>query len=658
MDVIPQQRRITRFRELRACTECRRRKLKCDRLIPSCASCIRRDEAASCIYSKRIKEHRSHLQAQKRPVELGQLGQNLSSAQEIPTIQDPPHQERISAEVSSNIFHNGATHFSAMFEDIEELQTTIAGEDGDDIYAASTDLDSPIGLLFGAIKPLPFPEVLSKFLPARQKVDRLVGAYFRIKTVAAPFIHTAQFRRLYQVFWNNPCKASPLWASILFSILDIATSVVCRRDSSTEVTDNNFGTAAAHCLACGEYYRPQKFSVEALLLYAHTICITGIDLGPDVAILFGTLVRLAIVMGYHRDADKSRQRISAFDGEMRRRTWSMCLQLDMIVSFQLGLPINTPSWDTKPPTNLLDSDFDENSAQLPPARPSTEPTDLVLCIAKHKLMAIFEKVIRHTLSVTERPIAELEAIDQEIRHTFADLPPIFHALPMEESVVDSPSVKVTRLCVYFIYQKSLCVLHRKYVMLGRKESLRTCYTSAFNLVKRFLDMYKEFEIGGQLETEKWFMGNITWNDFLLGCTALCLTICYEKRSSAEISQEPVVDLVESLNLLQQAKIVCQDHPSQREDKRKLQRLIKATILKFGSQENDISSANPSLFLDGQNFDTYSTSAGQGDNYWTWNEGMADSINDNGWEFLEQFLDLNQNFESGTTSNETPAFFSL
>ena len=83
---------------------------------------------------------------------------------------------------------------------------------------------------------------------------------------------------------------------------------------------DRFGPAAAHCLAVGEYYRPQRFAVEALLLYAQSKCLTSVDLGPNVAILFGTLARLGTVMGYHRDTDGSRQRISAFEGEMRRRT--------------------------------------------------------------------------------------------------------------------------------------------------------------------------------------------------------------------------------------------------------------------------------------------------------------------------------------------------
>lgn len=131
--------------------------------------------------------------------------------------------------VTFGSLHNGATHWSAMLEDIEELRTAFRegndDPDGDGINYSSSD-DSAAAVLFGAMKPSSFQQVLSQFLPPRHKVDQLVGTYFKMKSVAAPFIHTRQFRRLYRLFWDNPSAASPLWASILFSILEIASKTL------------------------------------------------------------------------------------------------------------------------------------------------------------------------------------------------------------------------------------------------------------------------------------------------------------------------------------------------------------------------------------------------------------------------------------------------
>lgn len=652
-----QQHRITRTRELRACTECRKRKLKCDRQVP-CTACIRRNEATCCVYARSSKGG-----AEARLEHLEQLVEELSRSRELIAdhgrlTPDTSTVQRDREDIHYDSLHNGATHWSAMLEDIEELGTAISLNDEVDDAHMALDGDGDndaTRLLFGAMKPLSYQQVLSQFLPARHKVDRLVGAYFRMKTVAAPFLHTTQFRRLYQLFWDNPPTTSPLWTSILFSILEIATKTLSSQPATSTDEDrmsNRFDTAAAHCLAVGEYYRPQRFVVEALLLYAQSKCLTSVDLGTNVAVLFGTLARLATVMGYHRDADGSRQRISVFEGEMRRRTWSMCMQLDMLISFQLGLPSNIqfPTWDTRSPTNLLDSDFDENTVQLPPARPATEPTELLFYIAKHRLMTVFEKVIRHTLSATDRPSDELEGIDQEVRRTFTALPAIFHPRPIAESVVDTPSIKVTRLCVNSIYRKCLCVLHRKYVTRGRQDSLRICYTSASDLVRRFLDVYKEFEPGGQLETERWFMGSITWHDFLLGCMALCLTVCFTTRYSAEPASTALIDVAGSLHLLQNAKAVCEKRFPKSKDTEKVRRLVEATILNFSSQENGSAPATQVMSYSEQNeaseVQWHLTPSAQAENDWLWSDGTINSADDTGWAYLEQFLNLpNEDFIS-------------
>ena len=514
-----EQRKITRNREFRACTECRKRKLKCDRQDP-CEACVRRHEGISCVYENR-SGRRSHAEA--RLEHLEQLVQELAqSRQSIPNQDDTnfvgPSEQRDTIEPPAEILHNGATHWSAMLDDIEELRNTI--NQSDDIGRADAELifdeGNRVNFLFNINKPGSLDQVLSQFLPVRNEVDRLVAAYFRAKSIAAPFIHATQFGRKYQLFWNAPLAASPLWTSILFSMLDIAARTL--NTSSGPIVDVNkkparFAIAAAHCLAIGEFYKPQPLTVEASLLYAQAACIVTADISSDIAILFGTIVRLASIMGYHRDPSHFRTSFTIFEGEMRRRTWSLCMQLDLLVSFQLGLPSNIqfPTWDTRPPTNLLDADFDEDTLQLPPARPDTEPTELLFYIAKHRLMIIFEKIIRHTLSTTEPPGDELEAIDQELRETYNALPILFQPRLMADSVVDNPSVIVTRLCVNAIYQKCLCVLHRRYARLGRQQSVQVCYASASDLVKRFIDVYEEFKPGGQLETERWYMGSITWH---------------------------------------------------------------------------------------------------------------------------------------------------
>lgn len=650
-----QQRKITRTRELRACIECRRRKLKCDRQFP-CDSCARRNEPKSCAYERNFggpqSEHGRRLQAEAKLQHLEQLVQELSQSRQTFANHDESNHgvNKVPLgkdEMTTNSFYNGATHWSAMLEDIEELRTTIREPEdvnGGNIDAYSDDGDG-IGILFGATTPLSFQQILFQFLPQKHEADRLVATYFKAKALAAPFLHSAHFNKRYRLFWNYPSAASPLWTSILFSILDIATRTLSSCPAASlgkHNKANQFAIAAAHCLAAGEYNRPKQDTVEALLLYAQSRCLTSVDMTSDLAILFSTLTRLATMLGYNKEAGEALQGISAFEGEMRRRTWSMCMQLDMFVSFQLGLPSNIRSetWNTNPPTNLLDSDFNDDTVQLPPARPVSEPTELLFYIAKHKLMADFAKIIKHTLSATMRPRDELEILDRELRDTYAALPETFHPRPMAESIVDSPSIIVTRLCVFSIYLKCLCVLHRRYVTRGRHDSIQVCYESATDLVGRLLDVYKEFEPGGQLETQRWFMGSITWHDFLLGCTALCLTVCSTRQFDLG-----VVDVVRSLKLLQSAKAVCEEQSVKSSDTRKVRKLIEATILSFSDQVNGPIPVTQVTLYTSEDvvFDANREplSSFHGDKDWPWDESTMPPlpVNDIEWSYMEQFLDL-------------------
>lgn len=601
-----------------------------------------------------------------------------------------------------------------MLEGIDELRTAFLEAQNVDTSAAEPksggDYDetghrNATDILFGASMSVPFQQVLIKFLPLKEQTDRLVGAYLRKQAVAAPFIHSGQFMRQYKLFWDDPSVSSPLWTSILFSIIHIS-SRTCSNYSIDATTQGgiSFDTAAAHCLVAGAYHRPQPFAIEALLLYAQSICLTNTDMPEELAILFGTLVRLATTMGYHREPDRTPNRFSAFESEMRRRTWSMCMQLDLLISFQLGLPSNMqyPTWDTRPPTNLLEIDFDETSSLLPPARPATEPTGLLFYIAKHNLATVFEKILRHALSARSDPTSttsspdcssssstrhqELQTLDRELRATFASIPAIFHPRRMSESIAEPPSLTVTRLCVSAIFQKCLCVLHRPYIIprvhkklnhgkhghgsSDEPSGLLVCYTSATELVQQFLDAYKEFEPGGQLESERWFLGAITWHDFLLGCTALCLVVCVAKGGHAadpvnapfatiahqlggiEVNSADIVDVTSSLDLLTKAWTICGNQSGRSKDTRKVRRLIEVVVLGLSGGVSAMNTSTtststthvpPSLIGQDNTSQPFGLAMpdlawNEGDADWLWTASMTGLMDESEWSYMEQFLE--------------------
>ncbi|KAL9114284.1 MAG: hypothetical protein Q9227_001706 [Pyrenula ochraceoflavens] len=680
------RRRITRNRELQACSECRRRKLRCDRGVP-CQTCVKRNDGSSCVYERRLgdnvaRERQRRIEAEARLVHLEQLVQRIATSEEDPSgsqasvlrgLHSEPSPDKgvplpnldLNGTTSPNGVYSGSTHWSAMLEDIEELRYAITMDESsfDDAKAIAETTD--IDILFGCASPVSLSDVFSQYLPARTDADRMVATYFRSKALCVPFLHGPQFQRQYESFWLDPLQAPPLWTSMLFSIFYITSTTLCQTKGKPESVDrgNSYGVAAANCLTLGHYHQPKQFAVQALMLCAQAKLLSSFDMTPEIGIIMGIVVRLAITLGLHRDPDLL-GRMSVFEAEMRRRMWSMCIQLDMLVSFQLGLPSNVqyPTWDTKPPANLLDSDFDEDTPTLPPARPDSEPTDILFYIAKHRIMAIFEKIVRHSLAGPgSSGEAELESLDAEISETWARLPQVLQPRSMMTSIVDPPSLLVTRLCVYLIYQKSVCVLHRKYVLMGRDHSIQRCLDAASNIVRQFLDIYKEFQPGGQLETERWFLGSITWHDFLLAVTVLCLIICTQSQRKF---RNPAINSDSILTLLKGSLPLCQENLAASKDTNRVRQLIEAVIPRFENPHTHwLSNGTSSINSEGtlrlelsseQQVLTPIFATDRGDDASSdlrdFGQDVSRFADGNEWAYLEQFLNLPVDLD--TTDSQT------
>ena len=94
--------------------------------------------------------------------------------------------------------------------------------------------------------------------------------------------------------------------------------------------------------------------------------------------IVGSSTRLATRMGYNRDP-RHLTNISLFEGEIRRRIFFVVESLDPLLSLQIGMPavIHEEECDTEPPSNLFDTDFNEDSEALPSSRLPTDPTPML-----------------------------------------------------------------------------------------------------------------------------------------------------------------------------------------------------------------------------------------------------------------------------------------
>ncbi|KAL5325284.1 hypothetical protein ACEPPN_006409 [Leptodophora sp. 'Broadleaf-Isolate-01'] len=598
------------------CNQCKKAKLRCDRGQP-CSTCLKKGNGSSCSYQQQTstttgrntlaEDKLQHLESL-----VTQLIQNQTSAvpgsyvapNVLDNSSDKLHGGHTPEEASSEApdSYAGSTHWSAILEDIHELKAALAESPttlDDDFTPPPESRLLNEELIFGDSTCYSLDQIISQYLPPKIEVDRCLSKYFQGETYIVPFVHTYQFQRQYQDFWADMDKTSPLWLSMLFSICHMA-SLIGRNTGSPyspriESSNGNggFHTAAGQCLVLGKYHRPQKFSVQALALYAHCRNLQTLDPSREMGLILSMVVRMSYEMGYHRDPG-SVGRFTTFEGEMRRRLWASLKQMDLMTSFQLGLPsnINLEHCDTRSPRHLLDSDFDEDTAILPASRSENEPTKFLWFVVKERQIISFSNVCQDALSFEEKSESQIAQLDSEIRAMYTSIPSVLQTRPLSESIADQSFLIMTRIYIDFIRLKSLCILHRKYMARGNHFSTLTCVEAGSNLVTQFIEMNKEFSPGGQLYDNRWMLTNFTVNDFLLGNMVLCLAVHTCWRAGMQNSPINPDTQKNVLELLKKSHAVCLEISPVSKDARRVSHIIRFTLNR-ASTEFSTATATPS-----------------------------------------------------------------
>ena len=341
----------------------------------------------------------------------------------------------------------------------------------------------------------------------------------------------------------------------------------------------SFLTAAAQCLVLGQYAKPQRYAVEALCLYAQCKYMDTLDPAGEVYVLFGIIIRQAFRMGYHRDP-KHFPNMPIFEGEMRRRSWAMIRHFDLMNSFQVGLPSNIQSgqYDTALPRNLLDSDFDESSTELPLSRPETDVDQITYFIAKGRMMTVFEKILNQELSLVPVPYDRIMELDSALRQAHSLVPlPLKHK-PMSQSFADPSHVIMVRLNIELLYQKSICVLHRKCLTQKTPNSYSrdACATAAMEILNHQASVHQEAQPGGQLYHDRWMLSSFTMNDFFLAAMILSLVIYTD--SGTDSGRQAKIDM------LQRSYHICNEQKSK--EARRVSEALAAMLTKLGSNTSN------------------------------------------------------------------------
>lgn len=127
---------------------------------------------------------------------------------------------------------------------------------------------------------------------------------------------------------------------------------------------------------------------------------------------------------------------------MRRRLWLLIYQLDMGVAVQLGMPklIRDSTIDIQEPRNLFDSDINSDTATLPPSRPETELTPILIAIAKHRMAFVCSASLDLVSGPSTPSYSEILELDRRLAQTFFQLPDCCKFTSMSESILDPPNL--------------------------------------------------------------------------------------------------------------------------------------------------------------------------------------------------------------------------
>lgn len=334
------------------------------------------------------------------------------------------------------------------------------------------------------------------------------------------------------------------------------------------------------CLVLCDYSCGGPHAIEALLHYFAIEHTRWPDSKARNWLLFGLILRLAVRMGYHRDSSHF-PAICPFQGEIRRRIWAMLYSLDIILSLQMGLPRITKDgqWDTKPPRNLLDTDFYEDSTSLPPSRPENEITPVFPLLCKHKILLVLGQIADWTMTadVVQGSSSGKDemVLEERLRAAYDSLPGHAKFTALTECLAQKPQDIVSRISTTALLLKGLIVLYRRRTMLesaplytrrpsGHRDSegdehnndagLRKCIEAALQLLEYQQILDAEQQPGGTLHSIRWpatstmshefLMATVVLSSYMLRVTTLHSDSLYA--NSHDGGQKDGLDLIESV----------------------------------------------------------------------------------------------------------------
>ncbi|KHN98543.1 uncharacterized protein MAM_03667 [Metarhizium album ARSEF 1941] len=377
-------------------------------------------------------------------------------------------------------------------------------------------------------------------LPFKSSVLTLCSRYFNSMENAVSIIHGPTFFQQLRDHWQDPSKTPIMWLGLLYSILCLAMLSYHKvGDEPPEWRGKTLELAAEYrlrtvqCLIKADYTKPVEHTVETMLLYVFGEYSSRWDVDHGLWMIVSLIIRIAFRMGYHRDA-KWFPSLSPFQAEMRRRTWALVRMADVVFSHQVSLPsmIYDHDCDTQLPNNIFDDEINTSTQQLPPSRPISENTPVSYMIAKARLCIELGSILQATNRVDKGvPYDEIIRFDAKLRQIMQELPPHLKIGPMAGSR-DPVTLIIARFNIDILFQKIMCLLHRKYIRRARQNpryahSRKSAIEASLQAMEHLQTLHRESKDKGRLRTLNWYVKSIATKEFILPAMLIVLDLHYD-----------------------------------------------------------------------------------------------------------------------------------
>ena len=323
----------------------------------------------------------------------------------------------------------------------------------------------------------PDPE-LEAMLPSRETADALVSVYLDQFEQVHRIVHIPTFKREYAQFWEpGGGQRYAAFTALVLAMMAVASCVHTHPNMKFIGMMSSARHWAEKWIWAIDSWQSKQSQKHRRLIHYQVACL--LYLGKRVNTIkkkrfwtgSGALIQDGISVGLHREPSHMGGKIDVYNQEMRRRIWATVQEFDMQASFDHGLPtlLSQLHYDTNPPRNLDDEDFDDTTTVLPPSKPAKEYT---FCSFQH--LARQSLPLRLELSrLLTGPTSEID-YEQVIRYT-NDLTHEIDLLPSwDMNVDDNDESKKNPLTAYTLLHVQLrqyiIPLHQPYLKLRKQNS--------------------------------------------------------------------------------------------------------------------------------------------------------------------------------------------